>query len=132
MKDLFPSFFLWLANATDRQLARQLQFFQAEKRFLPDKRPQHISVNAPKRQRLLSCGKPLGQVIRALIIMVSPRTFARWLSGESARSKGVKSTRPGRLKTPDDLRHNDHGLEPGPRCDEGTRDAFLRRHASTR
>jgi hypothetical protein len=60
VKGLFPSFFLWLGNATDRQLARQLQFFQAEKCFLPDKRPQHISVNAPKRQRLLSCGKPLG------------------------------------------------------------------------
>jgi putative transposase len=93
-----------LANATDRELARQVQYLKAENRILRDKLPNRITVTAAERQRLLKHGKPLGQAIRALITIVSPRTFARWLNGETATPKGRKPTGPGRPKTPEDIR----------------------------
>jgi putative transposase len=92
-----------LANATDRALARQVQYFNAENRILRDKLPKRITVTAAERQYLLKYGKPLGKAMRALITIVSPRTFARWLSGETATPKGRKPTGPGRPKTPEDI-----------------------------
>src|SRR5262249_11694408 len=100
---LFPSFFLMLANATDRELARQIQYLKAEKRILRDKLPKRITVTTAERQYLLKYGKPLGQAIRDLITIVSPRTFIRWLNGETPTPKGSKPTGPGRPKTPEDI-----------------------------
>jgi putative transposase len=168
VKTLFPSFFLMLANATDRELARQIQFLKVENRILRDKLPQRINVTLQERQRLLKYGNPLGKAIRDLLTIVSPRTFTRWLSGETKLCKDSKPVRPGRPKTPADIcalvlrlaRVNawgytrilgelkklgidkisrstiikilkKHGLEPGPRCGEGTWDDFLQRHATT-
>src|SRR6185437_4303183 len=107
VKTLFPSFFLMLANATDRELARQVQYLKTENRILRDKLPKRLTVTVQERQRLLKFGKPLGKALRDLIIIVSPRTFARWLNGESATAKSGKdnkSVRAGRPKTPEDIR----------------------------
>jgi putative transposase len=94
-----------LAAATDRELARQVQYLKSEKRILRDKLPQRITVTAQKRQRLLKYGKPLGTAIRELITIVSPRTFARWLDAETATAKGRKpAARPGRPRTAEDIR----------------------------
>lgn len=70
MKALFRSFFVRLANATDRELARQIQYLKAENRILRDKLPQRITVTAPQRQRLLKYGQPLGTAIRELITIL--------------------------------------------------------------
>jgi putative transposase len=104
VKTLFPSFFLMLANATDRELARQIQYLKIENRILRDKLPKRLTLTAAERQRLLKYGKPLGQAIRTLLTIVSPRTFTRWLNGEKTTAKGGKSTGPGRPKTPQDIR----------------------------
>jgi putative transposase len=93
-----------LANATDRELTRQIQYLKAENRILRDKLPRRIMVTAAERQRLLKYGKPLGKAIRELITIVSPRTFARWLNGETVTVQGSKRARPGRPKTPADIR----------------------------
>ena len=84
-----------LANATDRELARQIQYLKAENRILRAKLPQRITITAAERQRLLKYGKPLGQAIRALITIVSPCTFARWLSRETISPKGCTRAKPG-------------------------------------
>jgi putative transposase len=39
-----------------------------------------------------------------VITIVSPRTFARWLNDETPRVKHAKRSRPGRPRTPDDVR----------------------------
>lgn len=87
MTTLFPSFFLMLANATDRELARHIQYLTVENRILRDKLPKRLTVTAAERRRLLKYGKPLGKAIRDVITIVSPRTFTRWLSGETKPSK---------------------------------------------
>jgi hypothetical protein len=63
VKALFQSFFLMLAAATDRELARQVQYLKAENRILRDKLPQRITVTPQERQRLLKYGKPLGAAL---------------------------------------------------------------------
>ncbi|HVW38046.1 MAG TPA: hypothetical protein VHB99_12100, partial [Pirellulales bacterium] len=54
-------------------------------------------------QRLLKYGKPLGKKLDEVITIVSPRTFARWASGET-KSVGKKEAKPGRKKTADEIR----------------------------
>jgi putative transposase len=93
-----------LAHATDRELARQIQYLKAENRILRDKLPKRITVTAQERQRLLKYGKLLDAAIRELITIVSPRTFARWLSGETVSAKDRKPAKSGRPKTPQDIR----------------------------
>jgi len=93
-----------LAHATDRELARQIQYLKTENRILRDKLPKRITVTTQERQRLLKYGKPLGAAIRELIAIVSPRTFARWLGGESVSAKDSKPAKSGRPKTPQDIR----------------------------
>ena len=48
-----------------------------------------------ERERLVKHGKPLGTKIKELITIVSPRTFARWLSGET-KSVGKQAGKGGR------------------------------------
>ena len=48
-----------------------------------DKLPKRIAVTPQERQRLLKVGKVLGEAVKELITIVSPRTFTRWLSGET-------------------------------------------------
>lgn len=93
-----------LAAATDRELARLVQYLKVENRILRDKLPARITVTVQERQRLLKYGKPLGKAIRELITIVSPRTFARWLNAESATAKSIRASKPGRPRTPDDIR----------------------------
>lgn len=104
MTTLFPCFFLMLANATDRELARQVQYLKTENRILRSKLRKRINVTAAERQRLLKYGKPLGKALRDLISIVSPRTFTRWLNGETANPKGSKPAGSGRPKMPQDIR----------------------------
>lgn len=77
---------------------------RAENRILRDKLPKRLTITVQERQRLLKYGKPLGKSIRDLITIVSPRTFARWLSGEAVSAKGVKPAGPERPKTAEDIR----------------------------
>jgi len=77
-----------LAAATDRELARQVQYLKAENRILRDRLPQRLTVTAQERQRLIKYGKPLGTAIRELITIVPPRTFARWLNAEKQTARG--------------------------------------------
>ena len=109
MGRLLHSFLLMLAAATDKALPRQVQYLKAENHVLRAKLPKRISVTPAERHRLVQLGKAVGPAIKDLIGIVSPRTFARWASGED---KGTKAARPaqseqpgksGRPRTPDDL-----------------------------
>ena len=84
MTRLVHSFFLLLASATDRELARHVQYLKEENRILRERLPKRITVTARERRRLLKFGKPVGPAIKDLITIVSPRTFARWVSAEKS------------------------------------------------
>src|SRR5258708_818824 len=98
MKAVFHSLLLLFAKATDRELARMLQFLKAENSILRAKLPRRVEVTPPERRRLIKFGKPLGTKLRDLITIVSPRTFLRWLHAESPTAK-AKARDPGRPRT---------------------------------
>src|SRR5262249_51196014 len=70
MRSLVQSFLLLIARATDRELARYLEFLKAENRILRARLPKHFIVMPRERQRLLRYGRPLGPAIRELITIV--------------------------------------------------------------
>ncbi len=95
---------LLLASATDKELARQVQYLKEENRILRGKLPKRITVTPRERHRLVKFGRAVGSAIGELITIVSPRTFARWLSGEAGGKKADKGRPPGRPKTLEDVR----------------------------
>jgi putative transposase len=87
------------------KLTQQLQYLKEENRILRARLPRKLLVTPHERQRLLCFGKPLGKTIAALISIVSPRTFARWLSAEKpVKFKDVLCGRPGRPRTDSEIR----------------------------
>src|SRR5438874_2191604 len=100
MRSFCHAFLQLLATATDRQLARYLEYLKTENRVLRDKLPARVNVTPRERQRLLKYGLPLGPAIRELITIVSPRTFARWASGQR-RARRAGTRKPGRPRTVD-------------------------------
>ncbi len=103
MARLLHAFLVMLASATDKALARQVQYLNADNAILRARLPKRIAVTSAERRRLLKLGRPLGPAIRHLIGIVSPRTFARWARGEANRPRsGIP--RPGRPRTPEDVR----------------------------
>lgn len=103
MKTLWQSFFLLLATATDKELARQVQLLKVKNDILRRKLPRRITVTARERQRLLKYGKAVGDAIKQLITIVSPRTFLRWLRGETVQSL-QRPARVGRPRTEAEIR----------------------------
>ncbi len=66
-----------LAHATDRELARQIQYLKNENRVLRARLPQHSVTTPAERDRPLKYGRPLGLGINQLITIVVPGTFHR-------------------------------------------------------
>jgi putative transposase len=104
MERLFQSLFLLLATAAGNTLAKQVQFLKVENEILRSKLPRRIRVTPRERSRLLRFGQALGTVIRELITIVSPRTFARWNREARAGATPIEPVRTGRPRTADDLR----------------------------
>jgi putative transposase len=64
-----------------------------------------VILTPSERRRLVKYGRDLGPAIKNVITIVTPRTFARWLSGE--RTKPSSRTPPrkvGRPRTPEEIR----------------------------
>jgi putative transposase len=100
MLRLFRPLFLLLSHATDRQLARMVEYLKAENRLLRDRLPKRLKVTVQERRRLVKLGRPLGSAIRELITIVTPRTFVRWLKGEGQGPTSKRPRKPGRPRTP--------------------------------
>ena len=86
---------MMIASATEKELAGHVQYLKEENRILRSKLPKRITVTAKERRRLLRFGKPVGAAIKELMTIVSPRTFARWASGEEKRGQSAPKM-PGR------------------------------------
>jgi putative transposase len=105
MKAAINALLLLLARATDKALARYVQYLKAENQVLRSKLPKVVKVTPHERRRLVKFGRPLGAAYKELVGIVSPRTFLRWLNGEGRRPRRRASlTRPGRPRTPEAIR----------------------------
>jgi len=78
----FHALFLLLAQPTDAELVRQIQYLKVENETLRSKLPKKITITPDERSRLLKYGKLVGPAIKELISIVHPRTFARWVADE--------------------------------------------------
>ncbi|MFO0836566.1 MAG: integrase core domain-containing protein [Phycisphaerales bacterium] len=104
MANLFHRFFQMLAASTTHDLRRQVQFLKAENQLLKSRVRGRVRTTAVERARLLRLGKPLGCALRDIITIVSPRTFAKWLSGERKNRCMRKERCPGRPQTSETIR----------------------------
>jgi putative transposase len=101
-RSIVQSLFLLLATATDRQLARHIEYLKTENRILRDRLPQRIVLTVSERARIIRFGRPLGHALKELITIVSPRTFLRWVNAEPAALRTRRP--PGRPRTPESVR----------------------------
>lgn len=104
MAKIFDRLLGVIALATDRELARQVKYLKVENEILRAKLPKRITVTKSEQARLVKFGKKLGPAMRHLITIVSPRTFARWVNGESKRKKAKSDAKPGRPKIAEEVR----------------------------
>ena len=78
MAKLYHPLLALIASATDRELAKYVEYLKEENKILRARIPGQIHTKVEERKRLLKLGKPLGKAIEELITIVSPKTFYRW------------------------------------------------------
>lgn len=100
MKRMLHPLLLLVAGATEKELVHVVEYLKAENRILRSKLPKRINVTPAERSRLVKLGKRLGGMIKEVITIVSPRTFARWASEESTREPAKR----GRPRKPEEIR----------------------------
>ncbi|MEX0655327.1 MAG: integrase core domain-containing protein [Phycisphaeraceae bacterium] len=103
MPRLFHPLLKMIAHATHRELAAQVQYLKVENEILRSKLPKRITVTPTERARLVKFGRKVGGAIRELITIVTPRTFARWVSGGASKPAATKR-KPGRPRMPEEIR----------------------------
>ena len=93
MRFISPLLF-FVAQATQRELAEQIQYLKAENEILRARLPKQLRTTREEREKLLKFGLPLGTAIQGLISIVHPATFKRW-AREDVKQKGKppRSTR---------------------------------------
>lgn len=94
MRSTVNALLLLLAHATDKALARYVQFLKAENQILRSKLPRVVKVTPEERRRLVKFGRPLGPALKELISIVSPRTFFRRLDAEGGGEYAPRKPRP--------------------------------------
>jgi hypothetical protein len=94
MKGLFQRLLLYLATGSAQEPVMQLLFAKVQLDIMRSQLPRQIPLTPQERTRLIKFGKPLGPKAKELLIIVSLRTFARWLSGERAQRKSPEPGRP--------------------------------------
>lgn len=87
MTKIFHPLLALIASATDRELAKYVQFLKEENKILRSRLGGEVHTRPEERQRLLQFGKALGRAIEELITIVSAATFYRWIREEHSNKK---------------------------------------------
>jgi hypothetical protein len=85
---IFRSLFYVLTTSKHNRLAQQIKYLKVENEILRSRLPKQIIVTRQERQRLLKFGAKLGNAITALVSIVRPNTFLKWIR-EDKRSRGL-------------------------------------------
>ncbi|QDU29050.1 Integrase core domain protein [Anatilimnocola aggregata] len=94
---IFHPLLALIASATDRELAKYIQYLKEENKILRARIPGQIHTRPEERQRLIKFGKMIGKAIEELITIVTPSTFYRWLHQEEKKDE-KKNTKGGQRK----------------------------------
>ncbi len=97
-----------IANATEAELAKYVEFLKVENQILRDRLPKRIETTEAERDKLIKVGRPLGHKVKQLISIVTPRTFLRWVQAEEEARLKEKPAKPkapqGGNRKPDEIR----------------------------
>ncbi len=92
---------LTMARATDRELARMVEYLKAENDLLRTRIDGPIRLKPHERARLVKLGLPLGSKLKDLITVVQYDTFRRWVRKLHV---GKPRSRVGRPRTAEEIR----------------------------
>ncbi len=93
MAKIFHPLRALIASATDRELAKYVEYLKAENKILRARIPGQIHTTAGERQKLIKLGKRIGRAIEELITIVTPTTFFRWHREEKGASPRTRIPR---------------------------------------
>ena len=103
MPAVFHPLLALIASATDRELAKYVEYLKEEIKILRARIPGQIHTRTEERERLLKYGKQLGRAIEELMTIVTPGTFYR--SVRDVEKSRPKTTNPkGGQRKPKELR----------------------------
>jgi putative transposase len=86
MSRIFHPLLALIASATDRELAKYVEYLKEENKILRARLPKQVHTKPHERERLIALGKALGRAIEELMTIVSPATFYRWLREDKETS----------------------------------------------
>lgn len=84
---IFHPLLALIASATDKELARYVEFLKEENKILRARVPGQIHTRPDERSRLLKLGKALGRAVEELLTIVTPQTFYRWCREDESGKK---------------------------------------------
>lgn len=103
MSKIFHPLLALIASATDRELAKYVEYLKHENRILRDRLPKQVHTTHEERQTLLKYGKAVGKAIEELISIVSPATFYKWVR-EAKNGKPKPKNPKGGQRKPEEVR----------------------------
>jgi putative transposase len=103
MSQLFHPLLALIASATDKELAKYVEYLKHENKLLRSRLPRQVHTTHEERQTLLKYGKAIGRAIEELITIVSPATFYNWVRNEKNGKPKPKNPKGGQRK-PKELR----------------------------
>ena len=103
MRNVYRKLLLLIAGATQKELARQVQYLKIENQILRSKLPARVPVTLQQRNRLVRFGAGLGKVIHEIVTIVHPGTLLRWIR-EDRKGRRVKPIKVGRRPTAESIR----------------------------
>ena len=103
MSKIFHPLLALIASATDRELAKYVEYLKHENKLLRARLPKQVHTSHEERLTLLKFGKAIGRAIEELITIVSPATFYRWVREEKNGKPKPKNPKGGQRK-PKELR----------------------------
>jgi len=82
MKWLMHPLLTLIANATEVEMAKYIEYLKVKNQILRDRLPKKLNTTETERDKLIKVGRQLGSKIKQLISIVSPRTFQRWIQAD--------------------------------------------------
>ena len=98
MTKLFHPLLTLIASATDKELAKYVEYLKHENKILRTRLPRLFHTTYVERQTLLKYGKVIGRAIEELVTIVSPATFYRWVREEQNGKPKPKNPKGGQRK----------------------------------
>lgn len=98
MTSIYHPLLAMIASATDRELAKYVEFLKEENKILRSRIPGQVHTKPAERERLIKLGKQPGRAIEELITIVAPSMFYRWLRDDKAGPKRKKNPKGGQRK----------------------------------